>query len=185
MVIQHNAGWKHANDGGLSQIPYKDYCDCYQVGVDLASLPFEGCNFCTRDHASWAHFESNDDNVVPLAVQTVQVLVRMRNLQILCRIAQLYSTSLTSLLEATHHNMVYFFQLIGTPVHQQRTPSSLSPIHYYHHLLLRTLEYTVAAQATENLIPQHTLVTLAVEIACNLLVLHSLIVLPVVLALSK
>ena len=73
MTIQHQAGCKHSNADGLSRIPEEDYCNCYEAGVHLADLPCGGCKFCTRVHENWKHFESDVDDVVPLAVRTVHI----------------------------------------------------------------------------------------------------------------
>ena len=61
MTIQHQAGRK------------LDYCNCYEAGVHLADLPCRGCKFCTRVHENWKCFESDVDDVVPLAVRTVHI----------------------------------------------------------------------------------------------------------------
>ena len=51
------------------------YCNCFilKQGVHLADLPCGGCKFCTRVHENWKHFESNVDDVVPLAIRTVHI----------------------------------------------------------------------------------------------------------------
>ena len=51
----------------------EDYCNCYEVGVHLADLPCGGCKFCTRVHGNWKCFESDVDDVVPLAIRTVHI----------------------------------------------------------------------------------------------------------------
>ena len=74
MTVQHRPGNKHGNVDGLSRIPDKTgFCNCYQTGVDLAYLPCQGCKFCTRAHQQWSRFESDVDDVIPLAVRTVSV----------------------------------------------------------------------------------------------------------------
>ena len=74
MTVQHRPGNKHGNADGLSRIPDEtSFCNCYQAGVDLADLPCQGCKFCTRAHQQWSRFESDVDDVVPLAVRTVSV----------------------------------------------------------------------------------------------------------------
>ena len=72
MVIQHCPGVKHGNADGLSHHPDPlPYCDCYEAGATLESLPCGGCDFCSSLHNQWAHFEVDVDDVVPLAVQKV------------------------------------------------------------------------------------------------------------------
>ena len=43
----------------------------YEVGATLESLPCKGCDFCSRLHKQWAHFEADVDDVVPLAIRRV------------------------------------------------------------------------------------------------------------------
>ena len=74
MIVQHRPGNRHRNADGLSRIPDEtSFCNCYQAGVDLADLPCQGCKFCTRAHQQWSRFESDVDDVVPLAVRTASV----------------------------------------------------------------------------------------------------------------
>ena len=74
MTVQHRPGNRHGNADGLSRIPDEtSFCNCYQAGVDLADLPCQGCKFCTRAHQQWSRFESDVDDVVPLAVRTASV----------------------------------------------------------------------------------------------------------------
>ena len=73
MTIQHRPGHKHGNADGLSRILEEGFCNCYQAGVNLADLPCAGCKYCTRVHKSWKHFESDVDDVVPLAIRTVHL----------------------------------------------------------------------------------------------------------------
>ena len=70
MTIQHRLGHKHGNADGLSRIPEEGFCNCYQARVNLADLPCTGCKYCNRVHKSWKHFESNVDDIVPLAIRT-------------------------------------------------------------------------------------------------------------------
>ena len=74
MVIQHRPGVKHGNADGLSRRPeVMPYCDCYEAGATLESLPCGGCDFCSRLHNQWARFEADVDDVVPLAVRKVSL----------------------------------------------------------------------------------------------------------------
>ena len=67
MVIQHCK--KHGNADGLSQIPEKeDFCNCYEAGISLSSLPCGGYAFCTKVHHQWAQFEDGVDDVIPLSI---------------------------------------------------------------------------------------------------------------------
>ncbi|KAL7841966.1 hypothetical protein SRHO_G00236550 [Serrasalmus rhombeus] len=69
-VIQHRAGTSHSNADALSR-KGKDqgFCDCYQAGKELDSLPCRGCSFCQKLEHQWARFEEDVDDVVPLAVR--------------------------------------------------------------------------------------------------------------------
>ena len=72
MVIQHRKGVQHGNADPLSRRPDDlKYCDCYEAGVTLESLPCGGCSFCTRLHNQWAWFEADVDDVVPLAIRRI------------------------------------------------------------------------------------------------------------------
>ena len=72
MVIQHRKGVQHGNADPLSRRPDDlKYCDCYEAGVTLKSLPCGGCSFCTRLHNQWARFEADVDDVVPLAIRRI------------------------------------------------------------------------------------------------------------------
>ena len=74
MVIQHQKGVQHGNADFLSRCPEDiKYCDCYEAGVTLESLPCEGCKFCTRLHTQWARFEDDVDDVVPLAIRRISL----------------------------------------------------------------------------------------------------------------
>ena len=73
MTIQHRPGHKHGNADGLSRIPEEGFCNCYQAGINLADLPCAGCKYCTKVHESWKRFESDVDDVVPLAIRTVHL----------------------------------------------------------------------------------------------------------------
>ena len=69
MVIQHRPGKQHGNADPLSGISDElDYCNCYEAGIELSSLPCEGCKFCTKVHSQWAKFIEDVDDVIPLAV---------------------------------------------------------------------------------------------------------------------
>ena len=67
MVIIHRAGAKHSNADGLSRIPDRDDCDCYQAGTKLEDLPCGGCQYCSRKHQQWDRFINDVDDVIPLA----------------------------------------------------------------------------------------------------------------------
>ena len=72
MILQHRPDSKHGNADGLSCIPDRaEFCDCYQAGVDVESLPCYPCSFCSRAQAQWSRFEIDVDDVVPLAVRSV------------------------------------------------------------------------------------------------------------------
>ena len=74
MVIQHRPGRQHGNADPLSRIPDNhDYCNCYEAGVKLSSLPCKGCKFCTKVHNQWAKFIEDVDDVIPLAVRSASI----------------------------------------------------------------------------------------------------------------
>ena len=72
MIIQHCPGKQHGNADGLSQIP-NDYCNCYEAGINISSLPCRGCKCCTKVHNQWVRFLEEVDNVIPLAVRTASL----------------------------------------------------------------------------------------------------------------
>lgn len=73
LIIQHRAGNKHSNADGLSRRPDTlTPCNCYLAGADIASLPCGGCNYCARAQRTWGTFEEDVDNVIPLAVRSIQ-----------------------------------------------------------------------------------------------------------------
>jgi len=74
MEIIHRKGKDHCNADGLSRISdtTSSKCDCYQAGSKLETLPCRGCPHCTRAHHQWDRFENDVDDVVPLAVRTVE-----------------------------------------------------------------------------------------------------------------
>ena len=72
MIIQHRPGKQHGNADGLSRIP-DDYCNCYEAGINVSSLPCRGCKFCTNVHNQWAQFLEEVDDVIPLAVRTASL----------------------------------------------------------------------------------------------------------------
>ena len=70
MVIQHRPGSKHVNANALSRRPDTlEYCNCYEAGTTLESLPCGGCPSCSCLHNQWAWFEDDVDDVVPLALR--------------------------------------------------------------------------------------------------------------------
>ena len=73
LMIQHCPGQKHGNADGLSCIPQEGYCNCYEVGVHLSSVPCGGCKYCTWMQEQWSWFEDNVDDVVPITIRSVQV----------------------------------------------------------------------------------------------------------------
>ena len=70
--IQHRSGIKHSNADGLSRIPERDNpCPCYTAGKDIQTLPCGGCKYCEKMQQQWTRFESDVDDVVPLAVRQI------------------------------------------------------------------------------------------------------------------
>ncbi|CAC5399678.1 unnamed protein product [Mytilus coruscus] len=43
-----------------------------EIRADLSSLPCKGCAYCSRAQRTWGKFENDVDDVVPLAVQSIQ-----------------------------------------------------------------------------------------------------------------
>ncbi|MCG8109820.1 MAG: RNase H-like domain-containing protein, partial [Candidatus Thiodiazotropha taylori] len=71
--IYHRKGTEHCNADALSRIRDPlEACDCYRAGQNLSDLPCGGCNYCTRAHKQWARVNTDVDDVVPLAVRSVQ-----------------------------------------------------------------------------------------------------------------
>ena len=69
----HRKGAEHVNAAALSRIkdPLEE-CDCYGAGQRLGDLPCGGCHYCTRAHKQWARFNDDVDDVVPLAIRSVE-----------------------------------------------------------------------------------------------------------------
>ena len=73
VTIQHRSGKKHQNADGLSRMSTTDLsCDCYNAGCDVSKLPCGGCSYCRRMNAQWERFQEDVDDVIPLAVRTLQ-----------------------------------------------------------------------------------------------------------------
>ncbi len=76
MEILHRDGKSHINCDALSRIPESlPPCDCYNAGLSLDSLPCGGCPYCHRAHNQWERFIEDVDDVVPLAVRSIQTNV--------------------------------------------------------------------------------------------------------------
>ena len=74
MEIVHRPGVKHGNADGLSRIPDNvPFCDCYAAGKDILTLPCKGCKFCKRADQQWTKFNSDVDEVIPLAVRSLSL----------------------------------------------------------------------------------------------------------------
>ena len=72
MTVIHRPGIKHGNADGMSRIPDPyPFCDCYKAGLEPSQLPCHGCKYCTRAHTQWSRFNEDVDDVVPLAIRTV------------------------------------------------------------------------------------------------------------------
>ena len=75
MTVFHRPGVKHGNADAMSRISDDmSFCDCYRAGSDPESFPCGGCRYCTRAHNQWSRFSEDVDDVVPLAVKTVNVI---------------------------------------------------------------------------------------------------------------
>ena len=72
--IIHRKGSEHVNADALSRMEdWLDPCDCYSAGADVANLPCGGCDYCRRAHHQWSRFNEDVDDIVPLAVRTVNL----------------------------------------------------------------------------------------------------------------
>ena len=80
MTIVHRKGCEHTNADALSRIgDTLRSCDCYRAGADLGDLPCGGCRYCTRAHHQWSRFLDDVDDVVPLAVMSIDVQLNSPN----------------------------------------------------------------------------------------------------------
>ena len=72
--ILHRKGAEHENADCLSRIrdPLKE-CDCYMAGSKVEELPCGGCRYCRRAHQQWVRFNDDVDDVIPLAVRSVDL----------------------------------------------------------------------------------------------------------------
>ena len=66
MRIVHRAGKKHINADALSR-DIDDQCRGYSAQVHLKDLPCGGCRYCQRAHERWYDFNTEIDDVIPLA----------------------------------------------------------------------------------------------------------------------
>ena len=72
MIVQHRSGRLHTVPDGLSRRPPDDtYCECYQAGMSLESLPCGGCGYCSRAFQNWESFHEDVDYVVPLTAPNI------------------------------------------------------------------------------------------------------------------
>ena len=72
--ILHHKGILHENADALSRI--RDpllQCDCYRAGLSVEDFPCGGCAYCRRTHRQWARFNEDVDDVVPLAVRSIDL----------------------------------------------------------------------------------------------------------------
>ena len=75
MTVIHRPGVRHGNADALSRVTDDiPFCDCYRAGSDPNSLPCAGCKYCLRAHNQWSRFSEEVDDVVPLAVRTVNLV---------------------------------------------------------------------------------------------------------------
>ena len=80
--ILHRKGINHENADALSRIrdPLKE-CDCYKAGLSVEDLPCGGCPYCRRAHRQWARFNDDVDDVVPLAIRSIDLDMTQNNSQ--------------------------------------------------------------------------------------------------------
>ena len=80
MTIVHRKGCEHVNADALSRIGNTlKSCDCYTAGADLGDLPCGGCSYYSRAHHQWSRFIDAADDVVPLAVFSINVPLNSSN----------------------------------------------------------------------------------------------------------
>ena len=73
VTIHHRSGKKHQNVDGLSRVSSScPPCDCYNAGYDVSRLTRGGCGYCQKVHAQWERFQDDVDDIIPLAVRTLQ-----------------------------------------------------------------------------------------------------------------
>ena len=66
--IVHRDGKKHQNADALSRADYEDdECKFYSPKVELSQLPCGGCVSCLKKHKSWAQFENEVNDTIPLS----------------------------------------------------------------------------------------------------------------------
>ncbi|KAI7811653.1 hypothetical protein IRJ41_008241 [Triplophysa rosa] len=72
--IKHRAGILHSNADAMSRRAAEapNMCNCYQAGNSVANLPCGGCKHCQKLHDHWERFEEDVDDVVPLAVRSIE-----------------------------------------------------------------------------------------------------------------
>ena len=77
MTIIHRKDQQHTNSDSLqSRIPSTTTsCHCYFAGCDVDKLPCGGCKFCTNLHKQWTRFEDDVDDILPLAVREITVMI--------------------------------------------------------------------------------------------------------------
>ena len=74
MEIVHRPGVKHGNADGLSRMSDGlEYCNCYHAGTSPSQLPCGGCKYCVKAHEQWSRFQEDVDDIVPLAIRTVNI----------------------------------------------------------------------------------------------------------------
>ncbi|KAK7481756.1 hypothetical protein BaRGS_00027004 [Batillaria attramentaria] len=74
--VVHRPGKDHTNADALSRVPAEEeFCNCYEAGRDLSTLPCGGCAYCVKAHKQWSRFEEDVDDVVPLAYREARISV--------------------------------------------------------------------------------------------------------------
>ena len=72
MIIIHRPGKFHQNADSLSRIPTPDRsCSNYNSEINLQDLPCGGCSYCRKLDQQWAKFESDVNDVIPLAIKRI------------------------------------------------------------------------------------------------------------------
>ena len=74
--VIHRRGTEHINADRLSRIEDPlESCNCYTAGDDVRNLPCGGCTYCVRAHNQWGRFNEDVDDVVPLAIRSIKLLI--------------------------------------------------------------------------------------------------------------
>ncbi len=98
MKIIHRKGSEHSNADALSRIQDNfEYCDCYSAGADVENLPCGGCAYCRRAHTQWSRFDDDVDDVVPLAVRSINAVSQVEVTSVPVSVASNWTDNLSNI----------------------------------------------------------------------------------------